>query len=89
MESESWAIPRERDRCGDPGRRSSVRRVGRKGEEVEMGQTCMEGGCPGVAEAHEDPVGTIWDQLSERAHSRTSRPVMRSKVRWRLEGWEP
>lgn len=30
-ESESWAIPRHRDRCGDPGRSSSVRRVGRKG----------------------------------------------------------
>ena len=30
-ESESWTIPRHRDRCGDPGRRSSVRRVGRKG----------------------------------------------------------
>ena len=51
-----------------------MRRVGRKGEEVEMGQTCMEGGCKGVAEANEDPVGTIWDPLSEKAHSRTSRP---------------
>lgn len=63
--------------------------AGKRRKEAVMGQDCMEGSRPGIAEANEDPLGTIWDQWGERAHWEDLQVGMRSRVRWRLAGWEP